>query len=545
MSIVLRPYQDHDFTELREQLRHFRSVLYCLPTGGGKGTVIAQMVHNAVARGKWVIFAVRGLALCHDMSRRLTKLGIEHGVLMGSHKRERWHHVQVASIDTLHRMAHKPKCDLAIIDEARTFMSSTGRMVLDCYPDAKLVGMDATPALLNGQGLGVETGGIFESMVTGPTEQELIDMGFLSPSIPIGIEDPPDVSGVEKKGGDFNQKKLAEICDKVKLVGDIVENWLRNGEYRKTLAFGVDQKHALHIKEQFCSAGVEFGYVDASTPDDEREDIYERLDRGSLIGLSNCMIAGVGFDHPVISCIIAARPTASLTLWRQMIGRGGRICPDCSIHGRCQFHPAGKKNFIILDHAGNGIRHWPYGFFETPPIWTLNGPMKPPKDGDKATPVATCKRPVPVPETGVPSFFTGPLSKDGKYMLPGFHQFRAGPEICPYCGIPLRGPGREIEVEAGELKDLSALREQAKVECKEKSEKMLAYEAKMKTRYLELVKKIRTERRANGFPYSEKWPAVQFNLEFHRFPRKEWKDEAMALYGPAIEVVDDLQSSLI
>jgi len=503
------------------------------------------MVANAVAKKKFVIFAVRGLALCHDMSRRLTKLGIKHGVLMGGHKRERWYPVQVASIDTLHRIKHKPQCDLLIIDEARTFMSATGRMVLQEYPNAKIVGMDATPALLNGQGLGVSTGGIFESMVTGPTEQALIDMKFLSPSIPIGTQDPIDVSGIEKTGGDFNQKKLAEVCDKVKLVGDIVENWLRHGEYRKSLAFGVDQKHAKHIQEQFVSAGVQFEYVDASTPDDEREDIYDRLDRGPLVGISNCMIAGVGFDHPVISCVIAARPTASLTLWRQMIGRGGRICPDCAQHGKCKFHPTGKKNFIILDHAGNGIRHWPYGFFETPPIWTLDGPQKPPKDGNKAAPVSMCKRPVPIPETGVPSFFKGPISKDGKFMLPGFHQFRAGPEICPYCGIPLRGPGRDIEVEAGQLTDLSALREQAKTEVKEKSAKMVAYEERMRRRYLELVKTAMTSTKKDGSPFSKNYPSMAFEIEFHRWPKKEWKEEAIKLYGGPVVVKEYLQESLI
>ena len=525
MTITLRPYQEHDFKELRQQLRRFRSVLYCLPTGGGKGTVISKMVHNAVAKGKYVVFAVRGVALVHDMSRRLTKLGIEHGVLMGGHKRERWHPVQVSSIDTLFRMSHKPKADLIIIDEARTFMSETGRDVLAQYPDARIVGMDATPALINGRGLGVETGGIFESMVTGPPEQDLIDMGYLSPSIPIGTLDPPDVSGVEKKGGDFNQKKLAEICDKVKLVGDIVENWLQHGERRKTLAFGVDQSHARHIQEQFVAAGVEWAYVDAKTPDDEREDIYERLDHGTLMGLSNCMIAGVGWDHPVISCIIAARPTASLALWRQMIGRGGRICPECSKDGKCAFHPTGKKNFLILDHAGNGIRHWPFGFFETPPVWTLNGPMKPSKE-IKSIPMSMCKRPVLVPEEGVPAYFKGPLSNDGKYMLPSFHHFSTGPEICPYCGIPLRGPGREIEVEAGELKDLSELRERAKVEGKEKSAKMLALEEKMKNRYIALVKIGRDK------GYKPGWPAMAFKVEHHgRWPSKAWKQEAERVLG--------------
>lgn len=531
MSIIFRPYQDSDYAALYELAKKYRAILYCLPTGGGKGTVISRMVQNAVAKGKSVIFAVRGLALVNDMSRRLQRLGIKHGVLMGGHKRERWHSVQVASIDTLYRMENQPPCDLIIIDEARTFMSPTGRKVLDSYPkNVKIIGMDATPALISGRGLGVDVDGIFEAMVTGPQEQELIDMGFLSPSIVIGSPSTPDVSGVEKTGGDYNQKQLAEVCDKVKLVGDIVENWLRHGEYRKTLAFGVDRSHAMHIKEQFCAAGCEWEYVDANTPNDEREDIYKRLSHGSLIGLSNVGVCGVGWDCPVISCIIAGRPTASLPLWRQMIGRGGRICPVCAIEGRCSHHPNGKRNFIVLDHAGNTIGHWPYGFFETPPLWTLDGIVrKKKKKGDedeKGDPISQCKRPVAIPESGVPATFTGPISSDGKFMLPSFHYFKSGPEACPYCGIPLRTAGRTVEVEAGTLVDLSALRQRAKDEGKQKSAVMLAHEERMKSRYLELARIAATKVRKDGSPWSPKWAAMAFHKEFHRWPTKAWKEEA-------------------
>ncbi len=507
--ITLRPYQEKILHELRVALKTHRSALVCAPPGAGKGSLIAFMVHSAVARGKRVIFVVRGRALITDMDERVTRLGVEHGVLMGGRSRETWHPVQVASIDTLHRMNPMPPADLLILDEARQFHNATGRKVLENYPAAtKIVGADGTPALIDGSGLG----DIFETMITGPNEQELIDLGFLVPSIPIGILDPPDVSKVGKTGGDFNQKKLAQVCDKAKLVGDIVQHWLKYANGLKTVAFGVDQAHARHITEEFRKAGLEWEYVDASTPDTERARIWERLDNGTLMGFSNCMIAGCGFDHAIIQCVIAARPTASLSLWRQMIGRASRPYP-------------GKKHWILLDFAGNINRLFPHSFFETPPVWTLDGARRQVSDDETAVSVAMCKTPVRVPASGVPAGFTGPLSPDGRFMLPSYHCFRSGPEVCPYCGLPLPRRERKVETQAGELKDLSALREAAKKEAK-KSPSALAYENKLKTRYLELARIAARSTRRDGTPYSPAWAAMQLRAEFNRWPLKAWKQEA-------------------
>lgn len=512
--ITLRPYQEQILRDLREALGACRSVLVCAPPGSGKGSLISFIVHSAVNKGKAVIFAVRGRELVRDMSERVAKLGIEHGVLMGGETRDLRHLVQVASVDTLHRMNPKPPAALIILDEARQFMNPSGRRMLQDYgEDCSIIGADATPILLNGKGLGAEVGGIFERIVLGPDEPELIDQGYLCPSVTFGSGEPPDVTGVGKRGGDFDPEGLAAVCDKPKLVGDIVSHWMREAYGLKTVAFGVNRQHARGIRDAFVAAGIEFEYIDGDMPDRARRSIYERLDHGTLMGFSNVQIAGVGFDHPVISCIISGQPTLSLARWRQQLGRPARIYP-------------GKTRFVCLDHAGNSIRHWPYGFYETPPVWTLEGIRKTRKGKasaeSKAEPISMCKRPVKVVDMPACSRFSGPLSDDGKYMLPCFCYFKSGPKECPRCGLPILTVGRKIETEAGELKDLSELRGAAKAA---RSATQLVQDNKLRKRYLELVQIGLESRKANGEPYSPKWATMQFRVEFGTFPNKMLREE--------------------
>ena len=426
--MILRPYQETMVERVREEIRAGRNPVIVSPCGSGKGNLIAYMVHGAVSRKHRVIFAVHGRALVTDMSERISKLGIDHGVLMGGEKRQRWHQVQVASIDTLHRMAHPPEASLIIADEADGAMSPTWRRTLDKFPEARLIGATATPIRMDGKGLGKECGGLFDSMVLGPNEQDLIDMGFLVGSHVLAPPPPPDLGNLKKTAGEFNAKQQSSICDKVKIIGDIVEHYKKHAAGRKTAAFGVDQKHSAHIAESFNAAGVPFAYVDASTPQEERQRIWRDLDRndGTLMGVSSCGVTVVGWDHPIVSCLVVARKTASLRLHKQMLGRGSRPYP-------------GKENFLILDHVSNVHYHSPYGLFEQTPAWSLDGDAI--KDaGKKAPAVSTCKHSYRWP--------------DGRVQLPCYATFRAGPRECPMCGLPLRIIERKVEVEAGELQEV-------------------------------------------------------------------------------------------
>lgn len=425
----LRPYQMDALEGLRQGLRTMQAGLLVAPCGSGKGSLIAYIVNAAVARGRSVIFTVHGKALVHDMSQRVSKLGIKHGVLLGGHRRERWHAVQVASIDTLHRMTYPPKADLLIIDEAHMCMSPTWRKTIEQYPNAKIIGCTATPIRLDKQGLGRQSGGLFDFMVLGPNEEDLIGMGFLVGSRVLAPPPPADLGNVGKVAGEFNAKQQASVCDKAKVIGDIVEHWRKHAEHRAgaTAAFGVDQAHANHIAEQFRVNGFEWAYVDAETPDSDRNRIWNDLDNRRIRGVSSVGCISVGWDHPVVDCLIAARKTASMGLWRQMLGRGSRT------------HP-GKDHFLVLDHVGNVHYHAPYGLFESPVEWQLDGEAVK-KDTGKTLSVSTCKRPVLV---------------DGVMRLPCYATFKTGPTECPYCGIPLLKEARKIEQVAGDLQEVVA-----------------------------------------------------------------------------------------
>lgn len=445
--MILRPYQEIILEQLRAEVHAGRDPVVVSPCGSGKGSLIAVIVNSAVkVHDRRVIFAVHGKSLVVDMSERISKLGIAHGVLMSGYPRQRWHRVQVASIDTLHRMSHPPEADLIIADEADGAMSDTWRKTLNRYPNARLIGATATPCRTDGKGLGKATGGLFDSMVLGPPEQELIDMGYLVGSRVLAPPPPPDLSNLKKTAGEFNAKQQAAICDKVKIIGDIVEHYKRHALGMKAAAFGVDKAHAFHIAESMNAAGVPFAYVDDDTPIGDpknpqsgtRAAIWRDLDLqdGTLKGVSSCGITLVGWDHPIVSCLIDAAKTASFRKHKQKHGRGSRIYP-------------GKDHFLVLDHVGNVHYHAPYGLFEQTPQWSLDGAAVRISEDKKPPAVATCKHSYKWPD-----FRNEPPKIINGLQMPCYATFRAGPKECPYCGMPLKVSARKVEVEAGELTEI-------------------------------------------------------------------------------------------
>src|SRR5262245_39632583 len=148
--------------------------------------------------------------------------------------------------------------------------------------------------------------------------------------------------------------------DRAKLVGDIVIHWHKYGERRRTVAFACNVSHSIHIRDEFIRGGVRAEHLDGETPKEERDAILARLASGETEVVSNCMVLTEGFDCPDIGCIILARPTKKMGLFRQMIGRGLR--------------PAdGKSDCVILDHSGACFLH---GLPEDHVYWPLSPDLR-------------------------------------------------------------------------------------------------------------------------------------------------------------------------
>lgn len=466
-GIILRDYQERDLEAVRAAFRQgHRSVLLVQPTGAGKGTLASFIVASAAARGRRILFLVQRRTLVHDMSGRLDRLGIDHGVIMGTDPRRRPElPVHIASIDTIRRRDRPPEADLLIIDEAHSCVSPSWRTVVDQYPAARILGLTATPVRLDGRGLGE----MFDCMVEGPSVADLISRGWLVPSRTFA-PGKPNLSGVKSTAGDFNQRQLAEVCDRKNLVGDIVAHWRRLASNRKTASFGVDQKHARHIAEQFRMAGVECAYVDAETPDDERDRTWRDLDFGRLPLVSSVGVISYGWDHPIVSAVILARPTESVGLHLQQVGRGCRPAP-------------GKRDLLVLDHAGNTHRN---GFYEEPREWSLEGQVvREPAVGDVVVSITTCRR--------------------------CFGTFRACVDVCPYCGAAVQRQVRRITVEPGELEEI---RTRQKVEAIENWRGRVTDEEK-RAKYRE----FQAIAAARG--YKANWPAVRFRYVYGTWPGRE------------------------
>lgn len=409
---TLRPYQIATFAEQQRLARQHRRLLVVLPTGGGKTTVAVHNIKSAVSKGYKVLFVAHRTELIEQCAQRLGD--IEHGIIKAGHPARLDRPVQVASVQTLIKRPYWGGEKMLVYrDEAHRRAAATDEQVFARYEHAYHVGLTATPYRLDGKGLG----GYYDAIVECVTPGDLIDSGFLvDPTVYAAPE--PDMKGVRKRAGEYVAADLQDGC--TKLVGEVVPTWRKRAEGLSTIVFAVDRAHSQRIVEAFTEAGVPAMHIDGTTPPKIRRRALRRLATGELLVISNCDLLTEGFDgasycpegetYRPLACLIAARPTASMGLWFQMVGRITR---------------PGKAEAIVLDHGGNTTRH---GFLRDHHSFTLDGEVQGKKiKGFNPPPMKRC--------TGCAA------------MVP------AGAATCEECGEPFEG-AREVEHVEGELVQL-------------------------------------------------------------------------------------------
>jgi superfamily II DNA or RNA helicase len=441
-----------------------KKILLVMPTGSGKTHVLAAIAEGSVGKGNKILASMHRRQLVKQMHDSFVESGLSPAIIMAGIDHDLSCQVQIVSLATYARRLklcdndiNKFFIDAAVIllDEAHHALNPTNQQMLSNYQNKIVIGVTATPCLSSNVGMGQ----YFEDIVQPVSIGGLVDAGFLVPGIYYG-PDTPDLSNIRTVLGDYEKKALGEVMEKPALIGSVVQNWLKLAGNKKTMVFAVNVAHSKALAREFVAHGVEAEHLDAHHDDDERSATLGRFRMGATQVLCNVALYTEGTDIPEIECIDIARPTKSLGLHLQIIGRGARPFP-------------GKQNFIVIDHGGNIER---LGFYEDEITWGLDGKRPAAKKKIKRV-------------------------KEKKLLTCSecCHVFEAR-QRCPQCFTPVGDYGKKIAEAEADLVELGKKRPKATRDEKQAFLDMAEYHRKQKN-------------------YKKGWEAWQYRARFSVWPR--------------------------
>ena len=404
------------------------------------------MLHTASQRGMSSIFIVHRRELINQSSRAFKEEGLEHGIISSGFFEDRKPNVQLASVQTLaRRLSRVRQPRLVVWDESHHIAAESWGRIFRGYPETYHIGLTATPERLDGKGLGT----YFKEIVCGPSVQTLIQQGYLSP---YRLYAPTrfDVSKLHIRMGDYEKTELAQAVDKPSITGDAIAHYKRLCPGRRAIVFCVSREHSKHVIERFKDAGIRAAHVDGETPSEERDRAIRDFSEGHIQVLSNVDLFGEGFDVPAIEAAIMLRPTQSLGVYLQQVGRA--------------FRPSiGKSEAIILDHVGNYERH---GLPDDERQWSLEGrDARVGKSRGLGISVRICPKCFAAQSANLPA--------------------------CKFCGYMFETKPREVEQKEGELSEVDL--ERTRIEARRTQGRVQTLE--------ELI----ALGRQRGYRYPERW----------------------------------------
>lgn len=360
--IELRPYQTDMLDRLRARMAMADAVIAQSPTGSGKTAMFCEITRLAREKGKRVLILLPRRELVFQTKEALARIGILAGVIMAG-ETMRPAPVMLASVATLYSRAfrdeqkmERPPADLLIVDEAHLSASDTQRAIISHYArEAKVLGFTATPARKSGRGLG----DIYDDLICGVSVAELTRLGYLAPAVYYAPA-TADLERLQVRGGDYTEKSLGEIAEEPALVGDVITNWSRLASDRKTVVFAINRAHGRALCQRFREIGVAAEYLDGETGKEERAAILRRLHAGQTQVIVNVFVLTYGWDEPSLSCAVIARPTKSIVMYLQMVGRVLRVTE-------------GKTDAMVIDHGGVVAE---LGYADDEFAWTLEDGKK-------------------------------------------------------------------------------------------------------------------------------------------------------------------------
>ncbi len=321
-----------------------KSQVLMVATGGGKTFIASMVAESVVKKGGRFFFIVDSLELVDQAARAFKSAGLGVGVIQGFHEWTDYSQpIQVATIQTLRNrwanIATHLQPTVVMIDECHVIHSTHEKIINECkFKSIPVIGLSATPFRKS-------LGKFFDELVVGATTADLTKQGYLAPARCYAPYIPNLDSVRKKNDGDWQEDALGEFMGAAKIVGDVVNCWKKLGENRQTLVFACNVAHSKLLRDAFKAEGIAADHIDGYETDmDARKQKVEDFKSGKIQVLCNVAVLTKGFDAPSTSCIVVARPTKSLMMHIQILGRGLRTSP-------------GKTDCIIIDHAGNCIRN--------------------------------------------------------------------------------------------------------------------------------------------------------------------------------------------
>lgn len=340
-----RPYQAKAIADVRAEWQHgHRSVCLVAPTGSGKtfmGTELASGARSAV----WLAHRSELVDQAAESLRR--RFGRwEVGIVAPGHQWEPHARVQVASVQTLLARGSRPPAELIVGDEFHHYAADDWSKALAAYPDARMLGLTATPERRDGRPLG----DLASALVVAASYSELLRDGHL---VPCRVFQPPEMLGARE------------------LAVDPVAAYRRHVPGQRCFVFVGTIKAAKELAERFAAEGIPAACVDANTKRSDRRDAIDRFRAGELLVLTNVYALTEGVDVPAASACIIGRGCDHVGMYLQIVGRVLRPAP-------------GKQQATLIDLVGATLRH---GLPTEDRLYSLDG------EGIKrtsATPVRSC-----------------------------------------------------------------------------------------------------------------------------------------------------------
>lgn len=361
MDIKLRDYQINGIDNIINAWADCKSVLFQMPTGTGKTTLFCEIVRKFTTElypdKKVLIITHRKELVEQAFNRLVTDFHLTTGIISSNFIGIQSSNIQVASIQTLVRRGEHQKdiFSLVIIDEAHHALASTYRQLWDFYPSSKFLGVTATPIRTNGEGFQ----DLFDKLITTSSIKWFIKNNYLS-DIRYFASHIPDLSNIKLKAGDYDETELSEVMQNNAVMADLVQSYIDFAPDKKMIVFAVNRAHCAKIMEKFNNNGFAAKAIDTYTSTDERRKIVDDFRNNKFKILCNVNIFTEGFDCPDVDAVQLARPTKSLTLFLQQVGR-------------CMRPHLNKQYGIVLDNAGLWKEH---GLPKMDRNWSLNGTDK-------------------------------------------------------------------------------------------------------------------------------------------------------------------------